>query len=72
MNPYHASDVLPPKPDEPVESGPPFFVRPLPRWFVIGFFGMIIVIVILLIVTMKVDPRQARRDSISPVDWILD
>lgn len=72
MNPYDASDVLPPKPDEPVESGPPFFVKPLPRWFVIAFLGTSILVVVLLIITTKIDPRQARRNSFSPVDWLLD
>ena len=54
MNPYDASDVLPPKPDEPVEPGQPFYVRPLPRWFVIGFFGSLLFGLILIVVAIPV------------------
>ncbi len=54
MNPYDASDVLPPKPDEPVESGPSLFGRPLPRWFVLcffeNFFEMIVLVALLYFV----------------------
>jgi hypothetical protein len=66
------TDVLPPKPDEPVDSVPPFYVRPLPRWFLIGFFGTIILVVLLLIVTTKVDPQDAGKDMFDRLDWLLD
>ena len=73
MNPYEVSEVLPPKPYEPAESVPPlFFVRPLPRWFVIGFFGVLILLVLLLIVTMRVDPQKGIQGSFRSLDWLLD
>ncbi|MCA9012613.1 MAG: hypothetical protein KDB01_22835 [Planctomycetaceae bacterium] len=62
MNPYDASEVLPPKPDEPVDPGSSLFVRPLPRWFVLGFFGTIFLVVILFIVERKLTDRVSEEN----------
>ena len=72
MKQYDASDVLPPKLDEPVESGPSVFIQPLPRGFVIGFFGTLIIFVLLLIVAMRVDPQTGLQGSFKSLDWLLD
>lgn len=73
MNFHEVSNELASSLDEPAESVPPLFLRPLPQWIVNCFLGTISLFALQLIVTMRVDdPPTSLEDSFRRLGWLLD